>query len=751
MADTFRHSAPAGSGGFGKVSGDPRAGRTLRRRSDVGVSRTTGISAGAEGQRVRARGRLGSGDAWVWEDPDGNRLDAGEPDALADLGSVDAYHVRLRAMAREGLLQAPAEGAGNDAAPSQPPAQRSLRRRGVVGADASAAADPAAQDGGDGGSAPRKPGARLGKAYADIAGDSAGAGGDAEPTELAPAARRYNLRRLARANAAFEDARRLASGGDGADAGDVAAGALGGTLRGRAQSILRRGLRKLGELTFGKLMALLGIPASVGMAIPLLVILPMAFLTMFSGCTSSQGSQGGGGKVAAIAEAEYSSGVAAGDYHRDDPKYWNFVFPGTPYVSGGATPWCACFVSWCANQAGLVESGIMHVTGGADYFRYYESNPDKGTVLTVDSSYTPQLGDILTYRGAGGSSEHVGIVSSITENGSFYTTEGNTSGSTVNRHYHQKTADGYGNTNWGMAATVARPHYPSAGVGSLTGDQATIARYLLDTCGYDQVHVAAIMGNMYGESGYSSTVTQGGESPEACLDPDNGSVGFGLCGWTAVGHKRALYKLAEERGGSVLDMDIQLEHLKNYLSTGFDAFFAASTVEDATYRFLMDFENPLDPMDSLKKRTDEAQRVYEALSAASAPSEGIERVIEAARSQLGVAYDWNLECHPNQSMDCSSLVWYAYTTAGYSIPRCQRYSNGGTDSMYWWCSTNPGWTTNQADLKAGDLLFWGPWYDTGHVALCIGNGQIIHANYGGVQIDSVYYSSGNFLGGGPIL
>lgn len=131
---------------------------------------------------------------------------------------------------------------------------------------------------------------------------------------------------------------------------------------------------------------------------------------------------------------------------------------------------------------------------------------------------------------------------------------------------------------------------------------------------------------------------------------------------------------------------------------------------------------------------------------------GISGAIAAAKSQLGVSYSWAGNAIPGQEFDCSGLVWWAYKKAGISIPRGQRMSNGRGNSMIGWCLDGGGWTTDQSQLQAGDLMFWGSGVNsTTHVGMCIGGGLMIHSNWGGVEIASVYYSSGSFVGGGPIV
>ena len=131
---------------------------------------------------------------------------------------------------------------------------------------------------------------------------------------------------------------------------------------------------------------------------------------------------------------------------------------------------------------------------------------------------------------------------------------------------------------------------------------------------------------------------------------------------------------------------------------------------------------------------------------------GVSAAIAAAKSQLGVSYSWAGNAIPGQEFDCSGLVWWAYKKAGISIPRGQRMSNGRGNSMIGRCLDGGGWTTDQSQLQAGDLMFWGGGVNsTTHVGMCIGGGLMIHSNWGGVEIASVYYSSGSFVGGGPIV
>lgn len=98
---------------------------------------------------------------------------------------------------------------------------------------------------------------------------------------------------------------------------------------------------------------------------------------------------------------------------------------GQPYWSwygfDGRVEWCACFVSWCADQCGYLESGIVPkfslCSDGVDWF--------KGNGQWQDKNYEPQAGDIIFFDwGSDGTIDHVGIVEKC-ENGVVYTVEGN--------------------------------------------------------------------------------------------------------------------------------------------------------------------------------------------------------------------------------------------------------------------------------------------------------------------------------------
>lgn len=112
---------------------------------------------------------------------------------------------------------------------------------------------------------------------------------------------------------------------------------------------------------------------------------------------------------------------------------------GEPYWSwygfGSRVEWCACFVSWCANECGYIDADVIPkfagCINGVNWFK------ERGQ--WADNSTEPAPGMIIFFdwdddEGQDGCADHVGIVEKV-ENGRVYTIEGNTSDSCQERNY----------------------------------------------------------------------------------------------------------------------------------------------------------------------------------------------------------------------------------------------------------------------------------------------------------------------------
>ena len=115
---------------------------------------------------------------------------------------------------------------------------------------------------------------------------------------------------------------------------------------------------------------------------------------------------------------------------------------GQPYWSWygfeSRVEWCACFVSWCANECGYIDGGVIPkfagCVNGVQWFK------DRGQ--WQDGSFEPSAGQIIFFdwdnKGSSGpqdgQSDHVGIVEKC-ENGIVYTIEGNSGDSCRQNQY----------------------------------------------------------------------------------------------------------------------------------------------------------------------------------------------------------------------------------------------------------------------------------------------------------------------------
>lgn len=92
--------------------------------------------------------------------------------------------------------------------------------------------------------------------------------------------------------------------------------------------------------------------------------------------------------------------------------------------------------------------------------------------------------------------------------------------------------------------------------------------------------------------------------------------------------------------------------------------------------------------------------------------------VSAAIGAIGAPYGWGM-AGPN-SFDCSGLTQWAYAQAGVALPRTsQAQSTAGT-------------RVPLRQARPGDLVVYRP--DAGHVALYVGNGQVVHAPRPGARV-----------------
>ncbi|WP_287715450.1 lysozyme family protein [Blautia sp.] len=136
----------------------------------------------------------------------------------------------------------------------------------------------------------------------------------------------------------------------------------------------------------------------------------------------------GNGQIVSIAKAQLGN--------EGGQKFWSW------YGFNGRVEWCACFVSWCADQSGLIQSGAVPkfsaCTNGVTWFQGQGKWQAAGSI--------PTTGSIIFFDWDGdGTSDHVGIVDRC-DGSTVYTVEGNSGDAVKQNTYaiNSSSIMGYG-------------------------------------------------------------------------------------------------------------------------------------------------------------------------------------------------------------------------------------------------------------------------------------------------------------------
>ncbi len=136
----------------------------------------------------------------------------------------------------------------------------------------------------------------------------------------------------------------------------------------------------------------------------------------------------GDGNTAIVAVAQTQLGNDGG------LKYCEWY--GYPY----GVEWCVIFVSWCADQCGYLDEGVLPKMEGVlplvDWFRERDQWQCR--------DYEPNPGDLIFYDWENdGIADHVGIVERV-ENGLIYSVEGNVDDRCIENSHYTGTSSIYG-------------------------------------------------------------------------------------------------------------------------------------------------------------------------------------------------------------------------------------------------------------------------------------------------------------------
>lgn len=105
-------------------------------------------------------------------------------------------------------------------------------------------------------------------------------------------------------------------------------------------------------------------------------------------------------------------------------------------------------------------------------------------------------------------------------------------------------------------------------------------------------------------------------------------------------------------------------------------------------------------------------------------------IVQYAKQFLGNPYVWG-GTSLTKGTDCSGFTMSIYRQFGVSLPHSSR------------AQANCGTKVSLSEAKPGDLVFYGSGKGINHVAMYIGNGQVIHASTKktGIKISNVSYRS----------
>ena len=277
--------------------------------------------------------------------------------------------------------------------------------------------------------------------------------------------------------------------------------------------------------------------------------------------------------------------------------------------------------------------------------------------------------------------------------------------------------------------------------------------------GLDDLQIAAIMGNMYAESGMKPGSEEGGGT---------NANGIGLCQWTNSRHTK-LVNYANSIGKSWTEVQVQLDFFWDHDSWGYwsrayairpehgpngddsrsldpaggtlvsgnkRAFLASTDLKDAVRQFCYGWEGAGIPR--LKVRYEAADRYYELLTNPSGgdgdhgTGSGAPQIAGATARQQAIVNSAYATPTPGQGL-CAAWVSNVFRNAGYGF-----YGGNACDMCRSWCHSS-----NRNDLKVGMIIADVSHPGTGsagltygHVGIYIGNNKVM-SNEGPITVKSL--------------
>lgn len=266
-------------------------------------------------------------------------------------------------------------------------------------------------------------------------------------------------------------------------------------------------------------------------------------------------------------------------------NFWYYGDPdGVMYEKPGGwgawADWCACFVAWCANEAGLlVDQGqggafvksayVPTASTGLQENGAIKFEAEEAAIFGGDKPLKP--GDVFIV----GWDEHIGLVLEVYSD-HFVSIEGNYDNQVYSRPMYFEDMKQYWRDDDGNISSVETGYFLSVPYPSMIGDErmqgeaCEIAMYeWLSDEGFSAAAIAGIFANVYCESGFDSGVEEY-ETGE----------GWGIIQWS-FGRRTALYEFCDANGYSYDSLEGQLEYFMLELHESYtDTLNVLETVPD---------------------------------------------------------------------------------------------------------------------------------------------------------------------------
>ncbi len=234
--------------------------------------------------------------------------------------------------------------------------------------------------------------------------------------------------------------------------------------------------------------------------------------------------------IVAVAKTQlgYHEGSLAGttsgtdNYTKYGVWYGNYIGDS----SFGWGQWCAMFVSWCANQAGI-PSDIVYYHAYCPYgVTWFKNQGCWQASAYQGGSYVPKRGDIIYFKNSQGIAGHIGIVDYVSGS-TVYTLEGNTSSAEY---------DPNGNVATGKSYTLSSSYILGYGIPDYTttpgaSTASKLGTYKITASSLNVRSSASTSGSIVGELANGALVV--------VSELSNGwgkvTLSNGTVGWCAIG------------------------------------------------------------------------------------------------------------------------------------------------------------------------------------------------------------------------